>query len=179
VAENDYGLGQFVEKISHSPFWKQSMILVLEDDSQDGADHVDAHRMPALVISPYAKKGAVVHTRYDFPSFLRTMEIVLGMHPLTLNDAVATPLYDAFSPSPANAEPYSAIPPTIDLTQQNPNTAANRRFARRYDLIHTDRVGQHALDKMLWRAVRGKHSKPPPPGPNAQREKPGEADADG
>jgi DNA-binding beta-propeller fold protein YncE len=170
VAENDYGLGQFVEKISHSPFWKQSMILVLEDDSQDGADHVDAHRMPALVISPYAKKGAVVHTRYDFPSFLRTMEIVLGMHPLTLNDAVATPLYDAFSPTADNSDPYTAIKPAQDLNARNANTAANRAAVRGADFRDADHVPQRRLDGMLWHAVHGMDSQPPPPGPNASGE---------
>ena len=81
VAENDYALGQMVDLISHSPMWPKSMILVIEDDSQDGADHVDAHRIPALAISPYAKRGAVVHTRYDFLSFIRTLEIMLGHGP--------------------------------------------------------------------------------------------------
>ena len=71
VAENDYGLGQIVDTISHSSIWSSSAVFVLEDDSQDGADHVDAHRMPGAVFSPYAKPGAVVRTRYDMPSFIR------------------------------------------------------------------------------------------------------------
>ena len=167
IAENDYGLGQFVDLISHSPLWSQSMILVLEDDSQDGADHVDAHRMPALVISPYAKKGAVVHTRYDFPSFLRTMEIVLGMRPLTLNDALGTPLYDAFSPTPANSDAYTAIKPAQNLDERNPNTAANRAAVRGADFSSPDHVPQQQLDAMLWHSVHGMRSQPPPPGPNA------------
>src|SRR4029077_15832594 len=75
IAENDYGLGQIVDLISHSSIWDSSLILVVEDDTQDGADHVDAHRMPALVISPFTKKGAVVHNRYDMLSFIRTLEI--------------------------------------------------------------------------------------------------------
>jgi hypothetical protein len=176
VADNDYALGEIVDTISHSSVWDHSLILVMEDDSQDGADHVDAHRIPAFAISPYAKQGAVVSTRYDFPSLIRTLELPLGMNPLTLYDALATPLYDAFTATPDNAQPFTALPPTIDLTATNPNTAANRRFARRYDLVHTDQVTQHVLDKMLWRATRGKHSKPPPRGPNAEFEKPGEDD---
>jgi hypothetical protein len=176
VADNDYALGEIVDTISHSSIWNSSLILVMEDDSQDGADHVDAHRIPAFAISPFAKRGAVVSTRYDFPSLIRTLQLPIGMSPLTLYDSLATPLYDAFSGSPSNAEPYSAVPPKVDLTAKNPNTAANRRFARRYDLTRTDRVDQHALDKMLWRAVRGKHSKPPPRGPNAERAGPGDPD---
>jgi YVTN family beta-propeller protein len=168
IADNDYALGQIVDTISHSPIWDSSLILVMEDDSQDGADHVDAHRIPAFAISPYAKQNTVVSTRYDFPSLIRTLELPLGMHPLTLFDALATPLYDAFTSTPDNSAPYSAIPPHQSLTATNPNTAANRAFAKHYDLVNTDRVPQRVLDRMLWRAVKGAHSKPPPPGPNAQ-----------
>jgi len=170
IAENDYGLGQFVDLISHSSFWKQSLIVVVEDDSQDGADHVDAHRMPALVISPYAKKGAVVHTRYDFPSFLRTMEIVLGMHPLTINDALATPLYDAFSSTPDNSDPYTAIKPAQNLNERNANSRANRLAVKGANFKIPDAVPQRQLDAMLWHSVHGMSSQPPPPGPNASPE---------
>src|SRR5258708_30224918 len=110
VAENDYGIGQVVDLISHSPIWDSSLIMVIEDDSQDGADHVDAHRMPALVISPYAKKGAIVHTRYDMLSVIRSMELILGMKPLGLFDGLATPMYDAFQGTPDNADVYHPIP---------------------------------------------------------------------
>ena len=170
IADNDYGLGQFVDLISHSSLWKQSLIMVVEDDSQDGADHVDAHRMPALVISPYAKKGAVVHTRYDFPSFIRTMEIVLGMHPLNLNDAFATPMYDAFSSTADNSDPYTAIKPAQDRNARNPNTPANRAASRGLNMGIPDQVPQRRLDAMLWHSVKGFDSQPPPPGPNASAE---------
>ena len=168
VADNDYALGEIVDTISHSPIWESSLILVMEDDSQDGADHVDAHRIPAFAISPYAKRRAVVSTRYDFPSLIRTLELPLGMAPLTLFDGLATPLYDAFDSTPGNSEPFSARPPSTDLTAKNANTAENRRFAKRYRLTATDQVDQHVLDKMLWWSVRGRHSKPPAPGPNAE-----------
>src|SRR5439155_9398761 len=124
VADNDYGLGQIVDLISHSAVWDSSLILVIEDDSQDGADHVDAHRIPALAISPYAKRGAVVHTRYDFLSFIRTLEITTGMKPMNLFDALATPMYDVFSGSAGNSEPYSAIGPNVDLTDRNTASTA-------------------------------------------------------
>ena len=171
VADNDYALGEIVDTISHSSIWDSSLILVMEDDSQDGADHVDAHRIPALAISPYTKRGAVVSTRYDFPSLIRTLELPIGMRPLTMFDALATPLYDAFDSSPQNSEPYTAIPPNVNLTDKNPSTAANRAFARRYNLTGTDQVPQRVLDRMLWRAVRGPHSRPPAPGPNAERDR--------
>ncbi len=168
IADNDYALGEIVDTISHSSIWDSSLILVMEDDSQDGADHVDAHRIPAFAISPYTKRGAVVSTRYDFPSLIRTLELPLGMDPLTLYDALATPLYDAFDSTPSNGEPYSAIPPSTSLTATNPNTAQNRRFAKKYRLTQTDYVPQRVLDRMLWHAVKGAHAKPPAPGPNAQ-----------
>ena len=90
IADNDYGLGQIVDLVSHSSIWSSSAIFVIEDDSQDGSDHVDAHRIPAAVISPYARRGAVVHDRYDFLSVIRTMELILGMKPLGLWDDLAT-----------------------------------------------------------------------------------------
>jgi phospholipase C len=174
VADNDYALGQLVDTISHSSIWGSSMIIVMEDDSQDGADHVDAHRIPAFIISPWTKRSAVVHTRYDFPSLIRTLELPIGMHPFTLFDALATPAYDAFDTQAQNNEPYDAMAPSIDLNQRNANTPANRAVTRGLNLVGTDQVSQRELDKQLWRATKG-YSAPPPPGPNAE----GEAAGDG
>jgi DNA-binding beta-propeller fold protein YncE/phospholipase C len=167
VANNDYGLAQVVDTISHSSIWKESAIFVIEDDSQDGADHVDAHRIPAFVISPYAKRGAVVHTRYDFLSVIRSMELIIGMKPLGLFDQLATPMYDAFTSNPDNGEPYSAISPTWPLNERNANTRANQRLAGGLNFRDTDRVPQVVLDRQLWKSVYGPNSEPPPPGPNA------------
>jgi DNA-binding beta-propeller fold protein YncE len=167
VAENDYGLGQIVDQISHSNVWRSSAIFVIEDDSQDGADHVDAHRMPAGVFSPYAKRGAVIHTRYDMLSVIRSIELILGMKPLGFPDAVATPMYDAFQTSPSNSAPYDVLAPTYPLLNRNPNTAANRALTRGYDFVHRDRVPQDVFDRVLWYAVHGTGSQPPPPGPDA------------
>jgi phospholipase C len=166
VADNDYGLGQIVQTISHSSIWSSSAIFVVEDDSQDGPDHVDAHRIPALVISPFAKQGAVVHSRYDFPSVLRSMELIVGMQPLTLFDAVATPMYDAFSGQPANAAPYDAIAPKVDLLATNPTSGAGAAASARLPK-GTDAFPQVIGDRLLWQSVHGPHSTPPPPGPNA------------
>jgi DNA-binding beta-propeller fold protein YncE len=168
VADNDYALGQIVDTISHSSVWDSSLIIVMEDDSQDGADHVDAHRIPAFAISPYAKRGAVVHTRYDFPSLIRTAELPIGMKPFTLFDALATPLYDAFDSTPVNAQPFDAAVPNVDITATNAATPENRAAVRGYDMYATDRVPQRVLDSQVWRAVRGPRSEPPPPGPNAE-----------
>jgi YVTN family beta-propeller protein len=167
VAENDYALGQVVDLISKSPIWKESAILVIEDDSQNGADHVDAHRIPAFVISPYTRQGAVVHTRYDFLSFIRTLENIAGMKPLNLFDATAVPLYDAFTPDPGNDAPYDAIVPEQSLTERNTEQspgAALSREARIGD--RTDHIPQRLLDRVIWQSVHGAGSEPPPPGPN-------------
>jgi phospholipase C len=167
VAQNDYGLGQIVDLISHSSIWGQTAIFSVEDDSQNGADHVDAHRIPALAISPYAKPGAVVHARYDLPSVIRSMELILGMRPLGLMDALATPMYDAFSPTPANAAPFNAVLPTWNLLETNPPLGAIARRHARRGVLREDSISQGQLDAELWRSVHGPRSKPPPAGPNA------------
>ena len=169
VAENDYGLGQIVSLISRSSIWRSTAIFTIEDDSQDGADHVDAHRMPAGVFSPYAKRGAVIHTRYDMLSMIRSMELILGMKPLSFADAVATPMYDVFQPTPANSSAYNVLAPTYPLLQRNANTAANRALTRGRDFVHPDRVPQDVFDRVLWYSVHGVGSQPPPPGPDATR----------
>ena len=148
------------------PIWKSSLILVIEDDSQDGLDHVDAHRIPALAISPYAKHGAVVHDRYDFLSFIRTMEIVTGMRPLNLFEAVATPMYDAFDADPSdNDEPYDAIVPEQDLLEHNPESATNAELSEGLPLELTDRTRSGS-----WTGSCTSTAPTPsrrPPGPNA------------
>jgi hypothetical protein len=171
VADNDLGVGQVVDLISHSSIWSSSAIFVVEDDSQDGADHVDAHRTTAAVISPYARRGAVVHDRYDMLSMIRSMELILGMRPLGLYDALAVPMYDAFSSTAGNLDPYTVRPAGFPLLKRNPDTATNRALAAGLDFDSgVDRVSQSELDAVLWKSVHGADSTPPPPGPNAVRE---------
>jgi YVTN family beta-propeller protein len=167
VADNDLGLGQIVDAISHSSIWSSSAIFVVEDDSQDGADHVDAHRMPAFVISPWAKRGAVVSTRYDQLSALRTIELMVGLHPLSLYDGVAEPMYDAFIPGDAKPDltPYTAIAPAQSLTAVSASTAAG--IDGTLPFADVDLVPQRLFDAALWRSVYGPNATPPPPGPNA------------
>ncbi len=168
IAENDLALGEVVDLISHAPIWERSLILVIEDDSQDGLDHVDAHRIPALAISPYSRRGAVVHTRYDFLSFIRTLERVIGMKPLNLFDALAVPMYDVFDDDPSdNDEPYEAITPNVNLLERNTASSPAAGLSRRLPLAFTDRSPQRLLDRILWKYVHGAGSEPPPPGPNA------------
>ncbi|HVS27940.1 MAG TPA: alkaline phosphatase family protein [Solirubrobacteraceae bacterium] len=179
VADNDLALGQLAELVSHSPIWDSSAIFVLEDDSQDGLDSVDAHRIPALVISPWARRGAVVHTRYDQFSFLRTAEIISGLDPLSLNDALATPLYDAFVSGSDQPDPsgtlYQAIQPQQSLTAINSSTAPNAALSAALPWEVTDAVPQRISDRILWQSIFGSGSTPPPAGPNASPEEAGRA----
>lgn len=176
VADNDYGVGQLVDKISHSPIWKSSAIFVVEDDSQDGADHVDAHRIPAAVISPYTPAG-VVHTRYDFLSVIRSMELLLGMHPLGLADALGVPMYNAFGSTPTNLAPYTAIVPTQDRMALNTASSPGAKVSSQMDFSRPDTMDQQSLDSVLWQSVHGADSTPPPPGPNASgRDRPAKTD---
>jgi DNA-binding beta-propeller fold protein YncE len=171
VADNDLALGQLVELVSNSPIWDSSAIFVVEDDSQSGIDSIDAHRIPALVISPWARRGAVVSTRYDQLSFLRTVDMVLGLRPLSLGEALATPLYDAFVSGDEQPDVegtrFRAIQPEQSLTEVNPPGAANRRLTRALPWEEPDQVPQELADRIIWQSVFGAGAAVPPPGPNA------------
>jgi YVTN family beta-propeller protein len=116
VADNDLATGDIVDTISHSPYWKNSVIFVVEDDSQDGADHVDGHRAPVQVISPWAQHGKVINTYYSQLSMVRTIEQILGAQPLNEKVAAATPMYNAFTNRP-NYTPFNAVPNQVPLTE--------------------------------------------------------------
>jgi YVTN family beta-propeller protein len=170
VADNDLGVGQLVQLVSASEIWPESVIFVVEDDSQDGADHVDAHRAPALVIGPYVRRGGeVVHTRYDQLSVVRSIELILGLQPLSVFDAVATPMYDVFTGTPDNT-PYTAIQPEKSLLDvcPCPNSESNAALSAALPYNQVDLVPQAINDRILWQRVHGAAS-PPPPGPNASR----------
>ncbi|MFI5100366.1 MAG: bifunctional YncE family protein/alkaline phosphatase family protein, partial [Actinomycetes bacterium] len=167
VADSDLAVGQMVDTISRSSIWSSSAIFVVEDDSQDGADHVDAHRIPIAVVSPYARRGTVLHTRYDLLSVVRSIELIVGLKPLSLNDALATPMYDAFTSKAVNAAPVPALTPQINLVSRNQTTAPDSQVSARLPLGETDAVPQWQLDSILWHSVYGANSAPPPPGPGA------------
>jgi DNA-binding beta-propeller fold protein YncE len=170
VADSDLALGQLVDVISHSAIWNSSAIFLVEDDSQDGADHVNAHRIPVAVISPFARRGAVVHTRYDLLSVVRSIELILGMRPLSLNDALATPMYDAFATTADNASPVDVIVPAVDLLARNSAASPDAEWSSRLALDKPDQVSQADLDQILWHSVHGAGSAAPPPGPGAENE---------
>ena len=167
VADSDQAIGQILDAISHSTIWSSSAVFIVEDDSQDGADHVNAHRIPVAVVSPYAKKGAVVHTRYDLLSVVRSVELITGIRTLSLGDALAVPMYDAFAPTPVNSDPVDAIPATVDLLERNTSASPDAEWSSSLALYSPDQVSQAALDQILWHSVRGSGTPAPPVGPGA------------
>jgi len=169
VADNDLALGQIVDAISHSSIWPQTAIFVEEDDSQDGEDHVDSHRSPALVISPWARHGAVVHARYDQYSMLRTIELICGMDSLSLNDALATPMYESFISGREKPDdtPYDVIVPEQNIAEKNTGGSALASVSKELPWNRLDAIPQGVSDKILWASVHGTSAPAPPPGPNA------------
>lgn len=159
VAENDYALGRIVEAVSSSPYWKDTAIFVVEDDAQDGPDHVDCHRSVALVISAYNRPGALVHEFHNTVSFIRTMELLLGLQPMNLLDATATPV-DIFRPA-ADLRPYRAVLPDValdNLLTPPARDAATLYWMRRtaeQDTEHADMADPRVLNEAIWFSARG------------------------
>jgi len=162
VAENDLALGTLVEALTHSRYWKEMAIFVLEDDAQNGPDHVDAHRSPALVISPYVKRRSVDSTLYTTCSMLRTMELILGLEPLSQYDAAATPMYRCFTDKP-DFTPYTCRPARWDLNEKNPANAWGWRESLAIDLSQEDRVDDLLFSEIIWRSVKGADHPMPAP----------------
>ncbi len=160
VADNDYALGMVVEGISRSRFWPDTAIFVLEDDAQNGGDHVDSHRSPAFVISPWAKRNVVDSTMYNTTSVLRTMEMILGLRPMTHFDASARPMAACFAATP-DPRPYEVEQPRVPLDERNPEKSLTAARSARLDFSEEDRIDDHELNDILWRALKG--SQPPPP----------------
>lgn len=158
-ADNDYALGQIVEAVSKSSFWPTTAIFVLEDDAQNGPDHVDSHRSPAFILSPYTRRGAVDSTMYNTAAMLRTMEAVLGLRPMTVFDAGSRLMASAFT-AKADTRPYMCEKPRIPLETRNPALAAGARQPE-LDLEGEDRVDDDLMNAMLWKAVRGTEAPAP------------------
>ena len=162
MADNDLALGRIVEAISHSKFWKESAIFVVEDDAQNGPDHVDAHRSVLLAISPFVRKGVVDSTLYTTSGVLRTMELILGLPPMTQYDAAATPLYRSFAGTPDLA-PYTAIQARVPLDEKNAAKAPGAKESAQMDFSAPDRAPDLLLNEIIWKSVRGADSVMPPP----------------
>ena len=162
VAENDLALGMFVEAISKSKFWKETAIFVVEDDAQNGSDHVDAHRTVALVISPYTQAGKVDSTMYSTASMLRTMELILGLRPMSQFDAAARPMYNAFQKE-ATLDTYQHVVPEVNMKAVNLASAFGAKLAETWDFSKEDAIDDLIFNEVIWRSVRGANAPMPPP----------------
>ncbi|MCK5371503.1 MAG: bifunctional YncE family protein/alkaline phosphatase family protein [Cyclobacteriaceae bacterium] len=162
VADNDLALGKLVEKISHSSIWDTSVIFVLEDDAQNGPDHVDAHRSILLVISPYAKRKFVDHTMYTTASVLHTMELILGLPPMSQYDAAATPFYKSFTSTP-DLTPYECLANTWPLDEMNTERNKLSEMSEEFNLETEDAAPDIAFNQVIWKTVKGIDSEMPPP----------------
>ncbi|PYS91430.1 MAG: hypothetical protein DMF64_12145 [Acidobacteria bacterium] len=159
VAENDYATGLLVEAVSSSPYWRDTAIFIVEDDAQDGPDHVDAHRSPALVVSAYNRPGALIHTFHNTVSMIRTIELLLGLPPMNQLDATAAPI-NIFRDEP-DPRPFKATLPDIALDNlltppaRDDKTAYWMRRTDEQDLTHADQADAHVLNQAIWFSVRG------------------------
>ncbi len=162
VADNDLALGMIVEAVSHSRFWKQTAIFVVEDDAQNGPDHVDAHRTVALVISPWTKRRYVDSTLYSTVSMLRTMELILGLPPMSQFDAAATPMYNSFQSKP-DLTPYKHLPAQVNLNARNPDGTPGARISSTLDFSRADAADDLILNRLVWQSVKGPQSVMPAP----------------
>ena len=162
VADNDLALGRIVDAVSHSKFWAHTAIFILEDDAQNGPDHVDAHRSPAFVISPYTRHGSVDSTMYSTTSLLRTIELILGLKPMSQFDFSAMPMFHCFQSTPDLA-PYQAAPANVSLTEKNIKLTWGARESRKMDFSREDAADDLILNQVIWQAVRGENSRAPEP----------------
>lgn len=162
VADNDLALGRIVEALSHSSFWPEMAIFAIEDDPQAGWDHVSGYRTTCYVASPFARRGQTVSTHYNTTSVLRTIEQILGMRPMNLFDASASPMFDCFTDEP-DVTPFEALPNLVPLDQMNPSPAAildpalrrDAEVSATLDFTQVDRAPEDVLNRILWRAMKG------------------------
>jgi YVTN family beta-propeller protein len=175
VADNDYALGEIVSAVSHSPIWNSTAIFVIEDDAQSGVDHVDAHRTTGYVISPWIKASSVDHRFYNTDSMLKTIELLLGLKPLSQYDAVADPILD-WDTMPSNATAFEPIKPTKELISQlnpkvqdlqtrgdEPERLEMALRSEKMDFTHADAAPAAEVDEIVWKTVRGVDSPMPKP----------------
>ncbi len=162
VADNDLALGRLVEAVSASKYWATTAIFALEDDAQNGPDHVDAHRSIAFVASPYTKRGYVDSTMYTTSGMLRTMELILGIPPMSQYDAAATPMFNSFT-SKADLTPFKHRPAKHDLTEKNGQNAPGAQQSASWDFSKEDTLPDIEFNEVIWMSVRGANSRMPAP----------------
>lgn len=162
VADNDQGIGRFIDHLSKSSIWKESVVFILEDDAQNGPDHVDAHRSPVLIAGPYVKRNAAIHGMYSTSGVLRTIELILGLPPMSQYDAAAMPLYDCFTNKP-DFTPYVVKSARVDLMQRNIAVNESSKRSSLFNFAVEDKVPDLELNDVIWKYVKGENSVMPAP----------------
>jgi YVTN family beta-propeller protein len=162
VADNDLAVGMFIEYLSKSPIWKETAVFILEDDAQNGPDHVDAHRTTAYVAGGFVKRKFTDHTMYSTSSMLRTIELILGLPPMSQYDAAAEPMWRCFS-STADITPFTSVPALVDLNEKNTKNTASAKLSETFDFSKEDRIPDLVFSEVIWKAVKGEHSIMPAP----------------
>ncbi|NDA62567.1 MAG: hypothetical protein EBX50_11045 [Chitinophagia bacterium] len=162
VADNDLAIGMFVEYLSKSPIWNQSAIFILEDDAQDGPDHVDAHRSTAYLAGGFVKRHYIDHTMYSTSSMLRTIELILGLEPMSQYDAAAEPMWRCFT-AQANSTPFLSKPLQVDINEKNSVESVWQRTSEQFDFSKEDRAPDRLFTEVIWKAVKGENAIVPAP----------------
>lgn len=162
VADNDLAVGMFIEYLSKSPIWKQTAVFIIEDDAQNGADHIDAHRTTGYIAGGFVKRSYADHTMYSTTSMLRTMELILGIPPMTQYDAAATPMWRSFS-AVADTTPFVHRPANVNMDNKNMASSEWQRRSERFNLTKEDAVPDLEFNLVLWHAIKGDNI--PFPGP--------------
>jgi YVTN family beta-propeller protein len=155
VADNDLAVGMLIDHLSKSPVWNESVVFILEDDAQNGPDHVDAHRSPAFVVGPFVKRKYVDHTMYTTSGMLRTMELILGLPPLTQYDAAATPMWRLFTAKP-DFTSFNYLPINVDLNDKNPANTKLGILSEKFNWDKEDAVPDLIFNEILWQGIKGK-----------------------
>ncbi len=162
VADNDLAMGRVLEALSNTPFWKKMTVFIVEDDAQNGHDHVDAHRTVALLAGPYVRRKASIHTMYSTSSMLRTMELILGLEPMSQFDAAAQPMYACFTSTP-DFSPFSYRKATWPLDERNKKNAYGGKRSEKMDFSKEDAIDDFALNEILWKSIMGTDNPSPAP----------------
>jgi len=162
VADNDLAVGLFVEYLSHSSIWNKSVVIIVEDDAQNGPDHVDAHRSTTYVAGGFVKQGFVDHTMYSTSSALRTIELILGLPPMSQYDAAAEPLWRCFNKK-ATHPPFHATANLVDLNLKNTVKNKLSRLSEGFDFRKEDRIPDAQFNEVIWAAIRGLNTTCPVP----------------
>ena len=162
VADNDQAVGRFIGHLSQSNIWKESVVFILEDDAQNGPDHVDAHRSIAFVAGPFVKRRFVDHTMYSTSSMLRTIELILGLPPMSQYDAAATPMWRCFMEKP-DFTPFAARPNKVSIDTRNAAVNDLSRMSETFNLAELDAVPERQFNEVLWKGIKGMDAEMPAP----------------